>query len=95
MLKKRRTITGCILRDIERQLALASDAAFAELLPKDRQLLAQHPKGKGKGKLYTLHALEVECVNEGKARQPYEFGVKVGAGGFPKNLTMSMPWKNS
>ncbi len=25
-----------------------------------------------------LHAPEVECIGEGKARQPYEFGVKVG-----------------
>jgi IS5 family transposase len=27
--------------------------------------------------LYPLHAPEVECIDKGKARQPYEFGVKV------------------
>ncbi len=27
-------------------------------------------------KLYALHASEVECVGKGKARKPYEFGVK-------------------
>ncbi|OLH37687.1 transposase, partial [Xanthomonas oryzae pv. oryzae] len=32
-------------------------------------------------KLYALHAPEVECMSRGKARQPYEFGVKVGIGG--------------
>jgi IS5 family transposase len=27
---------------------------------------------------YALHAPEVECIGKGKARKPYEFGVKVG-----------------
>ena len=31
-----------------------------------------------KDKLYALHAPEVECIGKGKARQPYEFGAKVG-----------------
>jgi IS5 family transposase len=30
-----------------------------------------------KKKLYALHAPEVECIGKGKARKPYEFGVKV------------------
>ncbi|MEQ7664485.1 transposase, partial [Xanthomonas nasturtii] len=36
----------------------------------------QRPKDKQK--LYALHAPEVECMSKGKARTPYEFGVKVG-----------------
>ena len=32
---------------------------------------------KDKNKLYALHASEVECISKGKARVPYEFGVKV------------------
>ena len=32
---------------------------------------------KDKNKLYALHAPEVECLAKGKARKPYEFGVKV------------------
>ncbi|PNR46083.1 transposase, partial [Xanthomonas oryzae pv. oryzae] len=41
---------------------------------------AQQPNGKNK--LYALHAPEVECIGvecigKGKARKPYEFGVKV------------------
>ena len=52
---------------------------------------------KDKNKLYALHAPEVECIGKGKARKPYEFGVKasfatthkrglmVGARTFPGN----------
>lgn len=55
----------------------------------------QQPKDKHK--LYALHAPEVECIGKGKARKPYEFGVKasiavthmsglmVGARTFPGN----------
>ena len=32
---------------------------------------------KGKDKLYSLHAPEVECISKGKARTPWEFGCKV------------------
>ena len=32
---------------------------------------------KGKNKLYALPAPEAECIAKGKARTPYEFGVKV------------------
>jgi len=38
-------------------------------------ILSQKPKDKSK--LYALHAPEVECLAKGKARIPYEFGVKV------------------
>ena len=50
-----------------------------------------------KNKLYALHAPEAECISKGKARKPYEFGVKVslvvthlrglmvGARSFPGN----------
>lgn len=30
-----------------------------------------------RNKLCALHAPEVECIGKGKARKPYEFGVKV------------------
>ena len=38
-----------------------------------------HPQQqtKDKNKLYALHAPEVECINKGKARNRYEFGVKM------------------
>jgi transposase, IS5 family len=59
------------------------------------RICRQRPKDKNK--LYALHAPEVECIGKGKARQPYEFGVKVslaiterhglivGARAFPGN----------
>lgn len=37
--------------------------------------LQSHVRG-DKNKLYALHAPEVECIGKGKARKPYEFGVK-------------------
>jgi hypothetical protein len=45
-------------------------------LERARRIHTQRPKDKNK--LYALHAPEVECIGKGKARQPYEFGVKVG-----------------
>lgn len=38
-------------------------------------MLTQKPKDNNK--LYSIHALEVECVSKVKARHTYEFGVKV------------------
>lgn len=38
------------------------------------RIRTQQPKDKNK--LYALHAPEVECIGKGKARKPYEFGVK-------------------
>lgn len=39
------------------------------------RIRTQQPKDKNK--LYAMHAPEVECIGKGKARKPYEFGVKV------------------
>ncbi len=46
-----------------------------DLLQRVGRILTQ--KTKDKNKLYALHAPEVECISKGKARNPYEFGVKV------------------
>ncbi|PNR86556.1 transposase, partial [Xanthomonas oryzae pv. oryzae] len=45
------------------------------LMQRAERIHAQQPNGKNK--LYALHAPEVECIGKGKARKPYEFGVKV------------------
>lgn len=79
VLRRQRTILGRVIRDIERKLAGAGEAAKHALsmwLERAQRLHAQRPKDKGK--LYALHAPEVECIGKGKARQPYEFGVKAG-----------------
>ena len=38
-------------------------------------MLAEQPKDRNK--LYSLHAPEVDFISKGKARQTYEFGIKV------------------
>jgi len=50
-------------------------AALRIWLERAWRICRQRPKDKNK--LYALHAPEVECISKGKARQPYEFGVKV------------------
>ena len=79
VLKRQRTILGRLVRDVRRKLEALPDGAQAELSPwleRAERIRTQRPKDKNK--LYALHAPEVECIGKGKARQPYEFGVKVG-----------------
>ena len=85
-LRRQRTVAGIVMRHIERKLAQSHGQhppKHTGLLEKLRTLL-QHAqrlvdqKPKDKNKLYALHAPEVECIGKGKARQPYEFGVKAG-----------------
>jgi IS5 family transposase len=55
--------------------------ALGDSLSKASQIIAQSRQrnsANGVPKLYAWHAPEVSCINKGKARQPYEFGVKVG-----------------
>jgi len=73
-----RTRVGRVHREVQRQLHLLPEAAQAkvqELLQRTGRILTQRTKDKNK--LYALHAPEVECISKGKARTPYEFGVKV------------------
>jgi transposase, IS5 family len=49
--------------------------ALATLLERAERIRTQQRADKNK--LYALHAPEVECIGKGKARKPYEFGVKV------------------
>ncbi|MEX3860401.1 transposase, partial [Paraburkholderia sp. BR10923] len=73
-----RSRVGRVMRDVERQLDTVVDnrrAELQELIARTKRILTQ--KTKDKNKLYALHAPEVECLAKGKARTPYEFGVKV------------------
>ena len=77
-LKHLRTLVGRVWRDIDRKFDRQDEAQAAKaasILARVKRLLEQ--KSKDKNKLYSLHAPEVECISKGKARQPYEFGVKV------------------
>jgi hypothetical protein len=99
--KRQRTILGIIVREVQRKLPAATSLCGATLsrlntlLERAERIRTQQPKDKNK--LYALHAPEAECIGKGKARKPYEFGVKasiavthksglvVGARTFPGN----------
>jgi transposase, IS5 family len=112
-LRRQRTILGVVMREVQRKLdadtaAVAAGGApaheatgpkalsdLATLLQRAERIRTQQRNGKNK--LYALHAPEAECISKGKARNPYEFGVKVslavthkqglmvGARSFPGN----------
>src|SRR5215813_3656680 len=73
-----RTRLGRLIRDIRRKVRGRDDleAAFQEPLSRASQIRSQRQRQRG-WKLYSFHAPEVECIGKGKARSPYEFGVKV------------------
>jgi IS5 family transposase len=79
--KRQRTILGIVLREIERKIGQSVDAsapglsALRTLMERAHRIRTQQRNDKNK--LYALHAPEVECIGKGKARKPYEFGVKV------------------
>lgn len=82
VVKRQRTILGVVMREVQRKLAGMQQEgvhskAMSELsvwLQRAERVRTQRPKDKNK--LYALHAPEVECIGKGKAKKPYEFGVK-------------------
>jgi IS5 family transposase len=90
--KRQRTILGIILREVERKLTTATTDSpltltrLKTLMERAERIHTQQPKDKNK--LYALHAPEVECIGKGKARKPYEFGVKTSLAVTHKNGLM-------
>lgn len=72
--RKLRTWLGRVIRDVERKAELPTES-LRHHLDLAKRLHAQQRQDKNK--LYSLHAPEVECIAKGKAKTPYEFGVKV------------------
>jgi IS5 family transposase len=72
-----RTRLGRLVRDIRRKIVGQDDleAPFRWPLAHADQIRSQQQRQRG-WKLYSFHAPEVECIGKGKARAPYEFGVK-------------------
>ncbi|WP_232443353.1 IS5 family transposase, partial [Burkholderia ubonensis] len=65
VLKRQRTILGRLLRDIERKIVALAEPHQAKLktwLARAWRICRQRPKDKGK--LYALHAPEVECISK-------------------------------
>jgi transposase, IS5 family len=76
-IKRLKTFLGRVARDVGRKITECPGVAhhFAQPLARMARLLAQQKSDHGK--LYALHAPEVECLAKGKAHKRYEFGVKV------------------
>jgi len=72
--KRLKTISGRLLREIQRKLTPEQLAHYAEKLALYQRMLDQ--KRGGKNKLYSLHEPHVYCMSKGKAHQRYEFGTK-------------------
>ena len=74
-----RSRLGRLIRDINRKIA--GDPALSERLRAVARVGASKPalqNQRQRGpKIYSLHASEVECIEQGKARGHYEFGCKV------------------
>ena len=73
-----RTRIGRIIRNIRRKIEgdEGLGEAFAVALSRAAQIRGQKQRQRG-WKLYSWHAPKTECIGKGKARTPYEFGVKV------------------
>lgn len=72
--RKLRTTLGRVIRDIERK-APGIDEDLRNLLDVARRI--QEQQRTDKGKIYSVHEPQVECISKGKAHKRYEFGCKV------------------
>ena len=72
--RRLRTYLGRVIRDLERKLP-EPEKVVKELLSYAKRIYEQ--KKSDSGKLYSVHAPEVECIGKGKVHKKYEFGCKV------------------
>jgi transposase, IS5 family len=82
VVKRQRTVLGIVMREVQRKhlrpgvTPCAATAASGLTMWLERAERIRTQQRNDKNKLYALHAPEVECIGKGKARKPYEFGVK-------------------
>jgi IS5 family transposase len=82
VVKRQRTILGIVIREVQRKFKAPDFAADHPKAVSDLMMWLERAERirtqqrNDKNKLYALHAPEVECLAKGKARKPYEFGVK-------------------
>ena len=75
-LRKQKTWLGRVIRDIKRKCGEEEQSENLKgALNLGERIFEQERKSKGK--LYSLHESQVECLSKGKAHRPYEFGNKV------------------
>jgi len=72
--KKLKGYAGRVLRDLERKMSEVEFQIHKGTMILTELVLTQEKKTKGK--VYSMHAPETECIAKGKAHKPYEFGVK-------------------
>jgi len=72
--RRLKTFLGRVIRDVQRKASNPSPE-LQNLLALSERLHAQ--KRSDKGKLYSLHEPNVDCISKGKAHKRYEFGCKV------------------
>ena len=72
--KRIKTITGAILRDLDRKLLKDEKEQYEEFLKKSFKILKQQRTDKDK--FYSLHEEKIYCIAKGKAHKKYEFGTK-------------------
>ncbi len=94
--KRLKTVSGRLLREIQRKMAVEQQEYYAEKFALYQRMLNQ--KRGDKNKLYSLHEPHIYCMSKGKAHQRYEFGTKasititrdtgivIGALAFEKNI---------
>jgi IS5 family transposase len=82
VVKRQRTTLGIVMREVQRKVKAPEFAPVDAKAESDLTMWLERAERirtqqtKDKNKLYALHAPEVECIAKGKARKPYEFGVK-------------------
>ena len=93
--KRLRTITGRLLREIQRQMNEAQQQKHQTRLSLYQRVLKQ--KRGDKNKIYSLHEPHIYCMSKGKDHKKYEFGTRaslaktrdsnilIGALAFEKN----------
>ncbi len=72
-IRKLHTWLGRVIRDVQRKAAEITGTLKTRIETAQR---LYEQRRDSKNKVHALHAPEVECIAKGKARTPYEFGVK-------------------
>ena len=77
--RKLHTFLGRVIRDIQRKLGLVATEQLKKKLTSLLEIAERifMQKRSDSGKVYSVHAPEVECIAKGKAHKKYEFGCKV------------------
>jgi IS5 family transposase len=73
--RRLRTIAGRLVREVDRNLNIKGIGGYEDLLALFYRVLSQRKNTKGK--IYSLHEPEEECICKGKEHKKYEFGNKV------------------